>query len=301
MRSLMIDLDGPLHVADFAGEGPALVLVHGLGGSHANWLPAGPLLAERARVVAPDLPGFGRSPFEGRSASVAASTDLLARFVEAEIGRPAVLVGNSMGAVISLATATRHPESVAGLVLVDPALPRARGAGIDPLVAASFAAYAVPGVGEMFMRRRAARLGAEGLVRETLALCCADPARVPPEIVAELVTLGRERIDAMPWANAAFLGAARSLVRTLAWRRRFGAVVDSVTAPTLIVHGARDRLVPLAAVRALARTRPDWLLQVYPDVGHVPQLEVPRQFVASVLGWLDGAGKAAAVAASMAS
>lgn len=298
MRSRMIDLEGPVHVADFGGEGPALVLVHGLGGSHANWLAAGPLLAERARVVALDLPGFGRSPLAGRSSAVGASTELLARFLDAEVGGPAVVVGNSMGGTIALGTASRHPDLVAGLVLVAPALPRSPLAAIDPVVATTFAAYAAPGVGEMVMRRRAARLGAEGTVRETLALCCVDPSRVPPKVVAALVALAHERITSMPWAHGAFLTAARSLMRTLARRRRFDGMVASISAPTLIVHGVNDRLVPLTAVERLARARPDWTLQVYPDIGHVPQFEAPERFAADVLGWLDGAGKAAALAAT---
>jgi pimeloyl-ACP methyl ester carboxylesterase len=74
-------------------------------------------------------------------------------------------------------------------------------------------------------------------------------------------------------------------------------MITSITTPTLIIQGALDRLVSLDAVRAVARARPDWTLEVYDDVGHVPQLEAPDRFAASVLGWLEGAGKAAAVAA----
>jgi len=297
MHPRTIDMDGPVHVVDFGGTGPAIVLVHGLGGSHVNWFASGPLLAERGRVVAFDLPGFGRTPLESRSSAVGANADLVARFVEAEIGAPAVLVGNSMGGLVSLLATQRHPELAAGLVLVDPAVPRAPGGGIDPAVALTFAGYFTPGMGEALLRRRAARLGAEGMVRETLALCCVDPAQVPPEVVDALIELGRERIEEMPWAHTAFLGAARSLMRTLALRRRFDGIVRSITAPTLIVHGAQDRLVPLAAIQMVARARPDWTLEVYDDIGHVPQLEAPDRFAASVLGWLEGAGRAAAVAA----
>jgi pimeloyl-ACP methyl ester carboxylesterase len=53
-----------LHYADFGGQGPTIVLVHGLGGAHTNWLAVGAELAERGHVVALDLPGFGRSPRE---------------------------------------------------------------------------------------------------------------------------------------------------------------------------------------------------------------------------------------------
>src|SRR2546423_11273143 len=123
-QSRIVDLDGPVHVVDYGGDGPAIVLVHGLGGSHVNWLAVGPGLARSARVVAIDLVAFGRTPPEGRSSSVGANADLLGRFVEQEIKGPALLLGNSMGAMISLMTAARSPELVAGVALLDAALPR---------------------------------------------------------------------------------------------------------------------------------------------------------------------------------
>src|SRR5437762_1985126 len=112
MRSRTVDLGGPVHLADFGGSGPTMVLVHGLGGA---------------------------------------------------------------------------------------AQPRPPGTRFDPVVALTFAAYAVPGLGERFMRWRAARRGSEGLVRDTLQLVCADPGRVPAEVVAAHVALARDRMDRMPW------------------------------------------------------------------------------------------------------
>src|SRR5690349_14745248 len=75
---------------------PCVVLVPGLGGSHANWSALGPLLATAARPVAVDLAGFGFTPGGRREARVGANADLLARFLAEEIGEPAILVGNSM-------------------------------------------------------------------------------------------------------------------------------------------------------------------------------------------------------------
>jgi len=294
----MVDLDGPVHVADFGGEGPAIVLVHGLGGSYVNWLATGPLLARSARVVALDLVAFGRTPPEGRSSGVGANADLLARFIEEEIRGPCVVVGNSMGGMISLMTAARRPEQIAGVVLVDAALPRPSGAGIDGAVALAFASYAVPGFGEVVLRARALRMGPERYVHEMLDLVCAHPSRVPPDLVVAHVAFARERFQ-MPYADRMFLDAARSLMITLAGKRRFLASVDTITAPGLIIQGARDRLVPVEAARALARRRPDWELEVYDDVGHAPQLEVPERLASSILGWLEGAGKAAAFAATV--
>src|SRR5260221_13552676 len=116
-QSRMVDLEGPVHVADFGGEGPAIVLVHGLGGSHVNWLAVGPSLARSARVVAIDLVAFGRTPPEGRSSSVGANADLLARFIDQEIKGPAVVGGKLMCGVISLMSPARRAELVPGLGL----------------------------------------------------------------------------------------------------------------------------------------------------------------------------------------
>lgn len=102
LESRFIDLDGPVHFADFGGEGPTMVLVHGLGGSAVNWMAVGPGLATRARVLAPDLAGFGRSPLAGRSARVQANQRLLGRFIDEFAVDPVILVGNSMGGMIAL-------------------------------------------------------------------------------------------------------------------------------------------------------------------------------------------------------
>src|SRR6185369_15192698 len=152
MRSRTIDLDGPLHFADFGGSGPSMVLVHGLGGSHVNWMAVGSALAAHARVLAPDLAGFGRTPLAGRSAHVHANHVLLARFVEEVVGGPVILVGNSMGGLIAMMEAARRPANVARLVLVGPAQPRPAAMLFDPMVALTFAMYAFPGVGETLMR-----------------------------------------------------------------------------------------------------------------------------------------------------
>ncbi len=287
MRTLTVDLDGPVNYADFGGTGPTIVLVHGLGGSHANWLAVGPALALRARVLAPDLAGFGRTPPAGRSCDVRSNRALLDRFIDEIAGGPVTLVGNSMGGLLSLMEAALRKEKVHGLVLVDPALPRAPGARPDAIVAAAFAAYAVPGIGERFVTERARRLGPAGMVRETMRLCCVDPTRIPPEVVEAHVALATERMETMPWATRSFLQAARSLLALLAQRRRIEEIVAQIVAPTLIVHGARDRLVSVTAARALALRRPDWTLRVLDNVGHTPQLEAPDLFVDTVVRWLD--------------
>ena len=113
-----------------------LVLVHGLGGSHLNWVQVAPALAEIRRVIAIDLAGFGLTPGAGRDLGVRANAALLGRFIREELGGRSVLVGNSMGGMVSLLLAAAEPDVVAGLVLVDPSVPSGVK-NLDRMVASS--------------------------------------------------------------------------------------------------------------------------------------------------------------------
>ncbi|UBU18921.1 alpha/beta hydrolase [Nonomuraea gerenzanensis] len=218
---------------------------------------------------------------------------LLHRFVERVTGPPVILMGNSMGGMISLLEAAAHPEAVAGLVLLDAAAPFVPALP-DPAVAALFTAYALPWAGRIARARRSA-MPAETLVGLMLRLCCVDPARVPPEVVAEHVRMARHRGE-RDAAGEDLVRAARSVLRTAAGPA-YRAAVGAVRAPALLVHGQRDRLVPVAASGALARRHPTWPLEVLLGVGHLPQLEAPHETAEAVLRWLRATRHATSAAA----
>lgn len=270
------DLDGPFGWVDHGGpeDGPVVVAVHGLGASHATWHDLAPLLAGDCRVLAVDLAGHGRTPRAGRSSSVRANCQLLGRFLDEVVGRPAVLLGSSMGAAISVLHAAEHPERVAGLALVGPALPRLRTDVPDRALARQVALFAVPGIAERALARRRSRLGAEAFVDATLALTCADPSRVSPGLRAQAVAVVEDRANGAD-AEAAFLEAARSLGLLVARAAAYRRLLASVTAPGIVLQGAHDRLVPPSGVRQLAALQPSWPVHVLDGVGHVPQAEAP--------------------------
>ena len=286
-ESKYVDLGGPVHYREWDGpEGPTFVCVHGLGGSLLNWISVAPGLAKRGRVVAVDLVGFGKTPREGRSASMKDNRALLSRFLREVTSGPVVLIGNSMGGAISMLQTALEPESVGALVLTSPALPWTRGDRPDPTVAAAFALYQLPGVGERFLRQRARRLGPERLVTETLALCCVDTTRVDQAVVELMVEAARERQE-LPDSIPAFLQAARSLL-SLSRRTRFGReVMDRIDCPVLLIHGRQDRLVRVQTAIAVCEAHPDWRLRIFEDTGHVAQLERPAEWLAEVEDWLD--------------
>jgi pimeloyl-ACP methyl ester carboxylesterase len=282
------DVGGPVHYADYGGpvDGPLLVLVHGLGGSLLNWASVAPELARSCRVLALDLAGFGRTRGGERSTSVQANQQLLHRFLTHVAGGPAVLVGNSMGGLITVLQAAAHPETVAAAVLVDPALPVGPRARPDPLVAAIFTAYAMPAVGTALLGGHRRLRSPEATALALLRLCCVDPSRVHPEVVAQHVELARERHD-LPDTDAELLVAARSLLWVLSRRRHYVELMQAIRVPVLLLHGEKDRLVPLAAARDAAAHNRGWRFAVARNIGHVPQLEAPEWTVAQIRDWLE--------------
>jgi len=282
-----VDLGVPVHYVDHGGpaEGPLLVLVHGLGGSSVNWAALAPLLAGTCRALALDLPGFGLTKAGRQPTTVNANQDVLDRFLGEVAGGPAILVGNSMGAMIAILQAARHPETTAALVLVDPALPAHAGSPRAPLVTASFGMYAVPYLGRAMLRARRRARSPEQLAMDVLRLCCVDPGRVPADVIEAHLEMARVR-SGYADLDEQFLGAARSLMGMLARRSRYLASMKAIQVPVLLLHGEKDRLVAIGAARAAAEANPSWRFEVAPDVGHVPQLEAPAWTAGHILAWL---------------
>lgn len=281
------DIDGPVHWVDFGGpeDGPKIVLVHGLGGSHLNWALLAPKLAQHARVVAVDLAGFGYTYPEGRKTTISANVGLLNRFLREVVDEPVVLMGNSMGGMISILHTSKHPETVRGVVLVDPALPMVLGSRPDPTMVSTFFMYSVPGFGKRFMAKvRAASPRAQ--VNRVLELCCVNPDAIPEELKQASVHLLVQR-SKVKGLDDAFIAAARSTVLATSRRGPYYAAMDSLKVPVFLMSGDKDRLVNVAAARYVARKRPHWRYDEFRNVGHVPQLEIPDVVSERVLDWLE--------------
>ncbi|MBV8463387.1 MAG: alpha/beta hydrolase [Acidimicrobiales bacterium] len=293
--SRTIDVDGPVHVADYGGpdDGPLLVAVHGLGGSHLDWLAVGPLLTRRSRLVAVDLLGHGRTPAAGRTPDMDGHRHVLDGVLRELASGPVVLVGNSMGGLVCALEAADRPAAVAGLVLVDPAIPAMGGPGIvHPRVLGNLLVCSIPGLGERFVDVWRRRTPARRSVEQTLRFCCVDAGRVPAEVVDALVEL-KAGVDRRS-AELAYLRSVRSLTSTMLRPATMARALDASDRPVLLLHGDRDWLVPVGVARRLCATRPNWELVEARGVGHIPMLEVPELTADAVDTWLEGAGASAA-------
>ncbi len=289
-RGYVTDLDGPVHWIEFdpldpgGRDGTPVVFVHGLGGSHLNWCLIGPHLGRR--TVALDLHGFGLTPGAGGTATVQRNARLLDQFVREVTGTPVILAGNSMGGLISLIQTAAAPDTVRGLVLIDPALPPPRQAP-DRRIAGQFLLYALPGLGELYLRTMLSR-PPELAVQRVVELCFADPSRVDPAMLTASIALATHRQGAGTRArDSAFLAASRSLMRVVGLRRRYWEMTAAVRVPVLLIGGEEDRLVPAASMRQAADRHPHWETVMLPGVGHTPQLEVPEHIAGTLRDWLD--------------
>jgi alpha/beta hydrolase fold len=218
-----------VHFLDFGGPAgaPVLVCVHGLGGSHVNWLAIGPPLAQDHRVLALDLPGHGLSA-PGRPPRHRAGQPAAAGPLPPPGGRRPRDPGRQLdGRHDQPAAGHRHPRHRGRRRPGRPgaAAPRARPA--RPAGGPPVPAVRHPLVGERYLawERRGA---AEELVRRVLVLCCVDPARVPAEVVEASVELARQR-KGQQGLDRAFLEAARSLLWLLGRRAQARAMLAAVT------------------------------------------------------------------------
>lgn len=288
-----LDIDGPVHHTRYAPAGPGtgtIVLVHGLGASRLSWRPLAERLAVDHTVVVPDLVGFGDTEPLGRPSTVGANHRLLVRMLEQVAEEPVVLVGNSMGGMVSAMATAARPDLVSHLVLLNPALPASGLAGLrhlDPRVALMFALYNLPVVRQRFMRWRRTGLEPRRAVELLLDVVCADASRVDADLVTDLVDQVAARRD-YAWSDAAFLEAQRSLLAVVtSGRSRYTRTLTRLPRPTLLLHGDADGLVPVTGARRLAEQAPDITYVEMADVGHAPQLEVPELVDSHIRDWLD--------------
>jgi pimeloyl-ACP methyl ester carboxylesterase/putative sterol carrier protein len=257
------------------GEGPALLLLHGLGGSKVTWLSVLSSFAERHRVIVPDLPGHAESDKPVAEYSPRFYARVMRRLLDAVDVERAAVVGNSLGGRIALELALRSPARVSALALLDPSLP-----GFGWRYAMAFTKVFPTELGAIPFPLRARMM--EVLIRRLFA----DPGRMPQQAFSaaaeEFIRIYRD-----PRARVAFLSSLRHIVTERP--TTFFSTLRRIRQPTLIIFGAHDRLVaPRLGVR-LAQHMPNATLVVLPDVGHVPQFEAKEETLERITAFLAAA------------
>jgi pimeloyl-ACP methyl ester carboxylesterase len=242
------------------GDGPPLLLIHGLGGCWQWWLENIPDLGRDHRVIAVDLHGFGASEELPPRVEMSTHADAMAALLDELEIEQAVLCAHSMGGLIALRFAVTCRARLSGLVLVCAGgilLNPRRLALLNIGFRAFHALFARPGVPRAFSRRPRLR---SLLFSEALG----DLSTLRPELAAQIVPC---------LAAPGFNEAVRAGIRVA---NELSA--KDVDAPTLMIWGDGDPILPVAQARELAERLPNARLEVFEGVGHCPMLERPAEF-----------------------
>jgi pimeloyl-ACP methyl ester carboxylesterase len=277
--SHFVDLPGGYHV-HYQDEGspdlPLLVLLHGYGDSYTSWEGWVRELKTRRRIITLDFPGHGltRSP-EGTVLSADFLTDFVASFAAALNLPKFAVAGNSMGGGVAWQLAVRHPERINALILVDAAgFPNEKPPGEVPL---AFRILQYP-IGRAFLRNIDNRF----LIREGLRTDVFNKSLITPAFVDRWAEFQRA-----PGHRAILMS-----VNLAGQPQDLAAILGTIKVPTLILWGEADVLLEPASARKFASAIPGATLITYPQVGHLPQIEIPARSAAAVAEFLDTAAKA---------
>ncbi len=266
------------HKANF----PPIILLHGFGASIGHWRQNLEQLRQNHTVYALDLLGFGASEKAIAPYNVDFWVDLVEDFWHSFIRQPAILIGNSIGSLISLTMAAQRPTLVCGLVMIslpDPGLqmeaipPRLIPLvdGIQSLVASRLILQPL-----FYLLRRPA------MVRQWAKLAYHNPAAITDELVDILSRPARDH------------GAAQAFCRlfNIMGSPRLGPAVKTllpqITVPILLIWGSQDRLIPmqLAKPRQYLQYNPNIQLVELDQAGHCPHDECPEKINQEILNWI---------------
>ena len=249
-----------------AGEGPPVLLLHGIGSGSASWEAQLDALAGRYRAVAWDAPGYGGSdPLPGDTPPSGAYGDAVADLLDGLGIERVNLVGHSLGGLIAASFAARHPERLASLTLSDATAgylnsPEELRVG---RMNARIEAMTTLGPAEVAKRR----------AREVLA-----PGA--PDAIYQKVRAVQSRVRPEGYAQAARMLHGSDIFADAA----------AIRAPVLVMYGGEDKVTPEAIGRDIAAAIPGARYLTLEGLGHASYVEGPAAFNAALTGFLDGAG-----------
>lgn len=257
-NSKFVDIDGmSVHYRD-EGEGPVLVLLHGTSSSLHTWDGWSSALDKHTRVVRMDLPAFGLTgPSPTRDYSTDAAVAFLEHFVTKLGLEQFALAGNSRGGTIAWKYAIVHPDRVRALILLD-------SAGYPPVAKSAPIAFRFGAIEPL--SRLMVHLDPRWLVEDGVKKSYGDPARIRPDTIDRYYEL-----TLRPGNREAFVDCMMTpfVDRT--------ALLANIKLPTLVLWGARDRLIPVERAQRFGHAIAGSRVVVYDDLGHVPMEEdAPR-------------------------
>jgi pimeloyl-ACP methyl ester carboxylesterase/CRP-like cAMP-binding protein len=251
------------------------LLIHGWSSSCYAMSPLIGLLSQRFRAIAVDLPGYGASPPLPKRVTIPAYADILANFVERVTDGPVVLVGHSMGGMISLTMAMRYPELVERMVLIGPTISGRLSLSIN-LFVSPITMMERSGVGSYLI---------SAFERTIVGLT--DRIMRPVSFAERSGITREEHLRLQADARRPGQGKVRAECFFAMRENDLRGKLSQVEPPGLVLWGAEDNTVPLRDAGVVADEWPTADLRIIPKAGHWPHFETPdtvRRQVAAYLG-----------------
>lgn len=257
-----------------AGEGPTVLLVHGLGTSVVTWRQnVDPLVSAGYRVLALDLPGHGDSDKpRDLSYDPVAGAELLRHFLQSQDVQQASLVGSSAGGLVVSLFALAYPEQVEKMVLVAPG-------GLGRRVSWVLRLMSVPGLGELIYHPK---LQNDNDLSRQLFF---QPPPFLEDVLREM-----SRVRNLPGSRRATLKGVRSSVNLFGQRQRRYILhrLKGLSKPMMTVWGEEDRILPVSHAATVRRELPQTIVRVIPRCGHWPHMERAEEFNELLIRFLRG-------------
>lgn len=235
------------------GQGIPVIFLHGFPFDHSIWEPLVPMLRDRARLILPDLRGFGRSPVTDETYTMRLQAEDIARLMDRLEIEKGVLVGHSMGGYISLAFAQAYPNRLLGLGLV-----------------------ATQSAADSPERRQARYKTAEAVAHKGARVVASNMvSTLTPKV--DLVEPISDLILKAP--SAGIVGALKGMAE----RSDLTGDLSRIAVPAVVLLGSSDQLLPRERVEMMAQMMPKgWLVEI-PNAGHMLMMEDPQAVAAHLI------------------
>ena len=270
-------------------DNPPLILVHGFGAAIAHWRYNLAVLSETHTVYAIDLLGFGASRKAATEYSIAFWAEQLYQFWSGVIGSPAILMGNSLGSLVSLTASAHYPEMAQGLILINLPDVSARSnmlpQSLQKVVSGIESLFSAP----WLLRGLFPILRSRSVIRRWAKIAYPKGSALDEDLVEILSTPPRDED-----AADAFIALVKSALSP-----RFGTSVKEMlprlTIPILLLWGERDQMIPPRLARSFVDLNPHLELVMLPELGHCPHDECPEQFHEAISPWLTAVSSGSTV------
>jgi len=260
-----------------AERGPeAVLLIHGAGSDYSqlSWKYTFPALTDRFRVYAPDLPGYGRSSKNISSPLIPFYANILKQFLDKLDIEQVHLVGLSMGGAIALQFTLSHPTRVSKLVLVS-----SYGLTRHHLRWAGSALWAKSPA--IFYGIRRTILRHSSLFKFGLRFLVGDPDNISEELINDVRQAYKLMGNGEAWRQFIL-----EEIKPFTYRTCFSEQLSRLSQPVLVIHGEKDRLIPLKHIRKVIPKIPHCQFVIFENCGHWPPREFPKKFNQQILSFL---------------